>query len=219
MWIVAFWLAATAATSAGPAASAGGVQVVRAKPTVGVVEYQPGRPPPEMPGKEPGYCAWHFNCDVQVRYDVTTERRPAGRHAVRVRLKSVTVTLSLASTLYLPLNASPALRAHEEGHRRIGEHYYSQADNLARPLAQALVGRTFEGAGDSADAAAGDAVQGAINDLSNAILDGLHAPTERANTLFDDLTRHGLHKNPTADEAVRTAIDRTGPATRPANAR
>ena len=87
--------------------------------------------------------------------------------AVRAHPENFELTTRLKVTIYMPTGAPQKLRAHEEGHRAIGEHYYRNAEAAAREAATALVGRSFEGSGAdraAAERAAGELVLAALKD-------------------------------------------------------
>src|SRR5688572_22368574 len=99
-------------------------------------------PPPPLKGEEAAVCVYQFGVETNVKYGYRAPaNRGAGAVATNVELAGVTVRLSLSVTIWLPNNATAQLKAHEEGHRTIAEHYYKGADAIAREQAKKVVGR------------------------------------------------------------------------------
>jgi hypothetical protein len=97
------------------------------------------------------------------------------------------------------------LRAHEEGHRAIGEHYYESSASIVEEIGRRLIGETFDGLGLDQEAAQQDAFNKVVADLERAYMARVRIPSAAANELFDEITNHGL--NPIGEaEAVRLAI-------------
>jgi hypothetical protein len=108
------------------------------------------------------------------------------------------------------LKGGPAkLRAHEEGHRAIGEHYYEDAGRIAGEIGRRLIGATFEGTGVDQDAAQRDGFGKVVGEIERAYMARVRIPSAAANERFDALTNHGLNPIDEA-EAIRLAIAAAG---------
>jgi len=127
--------------------------------------------------------------------------------AVRAHPENFELTTRLKVTIYMPTGAPQKLRAHEEGHRAIGEHYYRNAEAAAREAATALVGRSFEGSGAdraAAERAAGELVLAALKD---GFMQGTHARSAAANTRYDTITDHGRSAIAEPDAVAKALAD------------
>jgi hypothetical protein len=196
----------------------------QAKPAVKVekadvaVEYKrfdpqnlPDPPPPLKPG-EAAVCVYHFGVEVDSQYSYTEpggtgQAAPNGQPVkLEVKVEEVSVRLSLGVTIWLPKGADNGLTAHEEGHRRIAEHYYASADALANGLATKLVGQKVIGEAKDLHAAGRAAVDRVNQKLCADYLAAVNQPCERAQGAFDRLTDHSRNERPTAEQAVGLAI-------------
>ena len=125
---------------------------------------------------------------------------------VRVYPTDFDIVTRLKTTIYMPKGSPDKLRAHEEGHRAIGEHYYGSAESAAREAATSLVGRAFEASGDdraAAEQAAGDSVVAALRD---AFMLTTQARSAAANARYDVLTDHGRSFAITEAAAIAAAV-------------
>jgi hypothetical protein len=102
----------------------------------------------------------------------------------------------------------PKLRAHEEGHRAIGEHYYGSSASIAEEIGRRLIGETFDGTGLDQEAAQQDAFNKVVAELERAYMARVRIPSAAANERFDEITNHGLNPIDKA-EAMRLAIAAT----------
>jgi hypothetical protein len=134
----------------------------------------------------------------------------------------VTVTLALDDTIFLPEPATPKLRAHEEGHRRINEMVYERdAEQAARDAAANVLARTWQGRGDTPEAAEKAATDAAIDALGRRYLARVADRAYAIGTAYDQLTDHGARLKPDEDEAIQRAFAKHAATstTRPARPR
>ena len=110
---------------------------------------------------------------------------------VRVYPENFAIITRLKVTMYLPKRWPLKLRAHEEGHRAIGEHYYGGAEAAARAAASSLIGRSFEGSGADRPAAERAASELVLAALRDAYMQRTHMRSAAANTRYDAITDHG----------------------------
>jgi hypothetical protein len=108
-------------------------------------------------------------------------------------------------TPFCSLDSPPKLRAHEEGHRAIGEHYYARSAPIAEDIGRRLIGRSYEGRGVDDDAAQRDAFGKVVAELESAYMARVRVPSAAANERFDEITKHGLAAID-EDEAVALAV-------------
>ena len=167
-------------------------------------------PPPPLTGDEAAVCVYSFGVESNVKYSF---RAPANRQgtaavATNVELGGVDVRLSLSVVIWLPTNATPQLKAHEEGHRTIAEHYYKDAEQIARRHARPLVGRKIPIRASDLDAAAQAEMEKVNRQLCDKVIAELEGPCTKAQDVYDDITDHGRKAKPTSEEALKTSIDR-----------
>ena len=122
----------------------------------------------------------------------------------------VDVRLSLSVVIWLPTNATPQLKAHEEGHRALAEHYYKDAEQIARRHARPLVGRKIPIKATDLDAATRAEMEKVNAQLCDKVIAELEGPCAKAQDVYDEITDHGRKPKPTSEEAVKTSIERAG---------
>jgi len=180
------------------------VRVQREEPIVRRVEFNPRRPPREMPPLTPpeaGVCLTTFELGANVTY--SAER--LGRNRARVYVDELDLVTRLRFDIYTIKDAPPKLRAHEEGHRAIGEHFYASAPQIAAEIGRRLIGKTFDGTGDSDAAAQKDGFEQVVATIERDYMTRVRVPSAAANERFDAITNHGLDPIDEA-EAVKLAI-------------
>lgn len=180
------------------------VRVTREAPVIERTEFDPRRPPRDMPALTPpesGVCETTFELAASVSY--SAER--LSRTTARVYVDALDIVTRLRFDIYTIENAPPKLRAHEEGHRAIGEHYYRDAATIAENIGRRLLGKTFDGSGADEQAAQRDAFDKAVAQIEREYMARVRIPSAAANERFDEITRHGLDPIDEA-EAVALAI-------------
>jgi hypothetical protein len=186
---------------------------VESKP-VSVVRkvFDPKKPPADLPklkdGEEAVAVSW-YGVDVFLHVDVVKrERGKDGRVASTNRVTSLRITTNLEVTIWLPEKASRSLKEHEEGHRRIAEMYYEDAEKVARRLGDSFIGRSFAGQGKDLDASINAAIDQASKELIDAYTAQVNGPAQRVHELFDQITDHGRNRRVSVEEGIRQAIER-----------
>ena len=182
------------------------VRVTREEPITVRTEFDPKRPPPEMPPLTPpeaGVCKTTFELAASVTYSA---ERLSGL-AARIYVDGLDIVTRLRFDIYTAQGAPPKLRAHEEGHRAIGEHYYGDAARIAEDIGRRLIGVTFDGAGLDQEAAQENAFAKAVAEIERDYMARMRTPSSAANERFDEITRHGLEAIEEAD-AIALAISR-----------
>jgi hypothetical protein len=188
----------------GQASSA--VRVKREEPVIRRVEFNPRRPPRGMPPLTPpeaGVCLTTFALSASVTY--SAER--LARDKSRIYVDELDLVTRLRFDIYTVKDGPPKLRAHEEGHRAIGEHFYATAPAIAEGIGRRLIGTTFEGTGASEAAAQKDGFQKVVAMIEREYMARVRVPSVAANERFDEITNHGLEAIDEA-EAVTLAIAR-----------
>jgi hypothetical protein len=182
------------------------VRVTREEPVIVRTEFDPERPPPEMPPLTPpeaGVCKTTFELSASVTYSA---ERLSGLTA-RIYVDGLDIVTRLRFDIYTARGAPLKLRAHEEGHRAIGEHYYGDAARIAEGIGRRLIGVTFDGTGIDQEAAQENAFAKAVASIERDYMARMRTPSSAANERFDETTRHGLEAIEEAD-AIALAISR-----------
>lgn len=187
-----------------PAAGArAAIDVSVQPPTVARVEFDRRWPPREMPVSADfgAVCSNLFEIEANIASSVEV----LSPTAVRIYPTNFSIITRLRVTIYLPKRWPVKLRAHEEGHRAIGEHYYGHAEAAARDAAGSLIGRSFEASG--ADRAAAERVAGelVLAALKDAYMQRTHARSAAANGRYDTITDHG-RRAMLESEAIAAAV-------------
>jgi hypothetical protein len=168
-------------------------------------------PPPPLKGNEAAVCVYGFGVESNVKYGYKAPGN-AGRGPVSttVDLSGVSVRLTLTITVWLPNNANAQLKAHEEGHRTIAEHYYKTAEQVARSIAQKVVGRKIPIRANDLDAAAREEIERVNRELCDQVIAAIDGPCGKAEDIYDEITDHGQKVAPTSEEGVKVAMEKAG---------
>ena len=201
------WLALAGCWGARLAGQPSPVRVTREEPVVRRTEFDPERPPPDMPTLTPpeaGVCNTTFELAASVSYSA----EPLSPTTARVYVDELDLTTRLAFDIYTARGAPAKLRAHEEAHRQIAEHYYRNAPTIAAEIGRRLIGQTFDGAGIDPDAAQRDGFEKVIAAIEQAYMARVRTPSAAANVRFDEITNHGLNDIAEAEAiALATGAD------------
>jgi hypothetical protein len=184
------------------------VTVTREDPIIERTEFDPRRPPRDMPELKPpesGVCKTTFELAASVNY--SAER--LSRTTARIYVDELDIVTRLNFEIFTVRDGGPKLRAHEEGHRVIGEHYYADAARIAEEIGKRLIGQTFDGSGRDQESAQQDAFNQVVAEIERAYMARVRIPSASANERFDAITNHGL--NP-IDEAEAIALAVAGVA-------
>jgi hypothetical protein len=188
--------------------SAGGVAVTRQQPVLETRVFDAEAPPAEMPllgDRERAVTHSEYGIAAEVRVLVVGDYPELDLVGSVVEVESLAIDLGLVVTEWVPDDAPLALVEHEEGHRRISELFYEDAEAIARRLAARYVGRSFRGRGVDVDEARRAAMNEVIRELNRDYLRATHVAAARANELFDDITDHG-RRDVAIDEAIAAAV-------------
>lgn len=167
------------------------VRVTREEPVITRTDYDPSRPPPDMPPLTPpesGVCKTTFELSAGVTY--SAERLTSG--SARIYVDGLEIVTKLRIDIFTVQNAPPKLRAHEEGHRAIAEHYFERSATIAEDIGRRLLGTAHDGLGVDDESAQRDAFSKVIVEIERAYMARVRVPSAAANERFDELTRHGL---------------------------
>lgn len=216
-------IACAAALLIAPVYGAAEVALTGKPPVVEYKTFDPARPPADMPplkDDEAAVTQSSFECSVAMRCRIVSRRENAGQCRVSLKVNGVDVTVQLKVVIWLPQAAPAKLAAHEEGHRRIAQRVYKEADAAARSLARALDGRMLTAVGSDCHVAQTRASQSAADQFCHDYLELTNQRAGRIGEIYDRLTAHGTRVEPAEDEAIRQAFtedEKRESTTRPSN--
>lgn len=171
--------------------------------------FDPAHPPSDMPplkGAEAAVTESKFDCQVAMKYQVVGHKRDADGCVTTLRVQSIQATLQLIVIIWLPNGATAKLTAHEEGHRRIAEQIYADAQQIASSVAGRLDGKTVTGQDTDCDGADKQATTSAARQFCKEYLRRTFDVTRQVGDTYDELTAHGTRAEPAEDEAIRQAF-------------
>jgi len=172
--------------------------------------FDPKAPPADMPKLEPHEAAitrYQFSWASNVAYSVS-KLEDGGSTTCSATVETLNVTIGLQVVIWLPENATPKLRAHEEGHREIAEMYYEGAETIAEQVAAPIVAKPYIATGGDCDAKIKSAMDAAINKAGERWIDAVTSPAGRVEDIFDELTDHGRKLMLTEKDAIAQSVDR-----------
>ena len=207
--LLGLWVAVVGGRLLRASAQRSAVRVTREDPVIVRTEFGPGRPPADMPPLTPpesGVCRTTFELDA----GVTFSAEALSATAARIYVDELDIVTRARFDIFTAKDAPPKLRAHEEAHRALGEHYYAGAAGIAERIGRRLIGTAFEGRGADVEAAQRDAFAKVVAEIERAYMARVRTPSAAANERFDAITNHGLEAIDEA-EAIALAI---GGATR-----
>jgi hypothetical protein len=178
------------------------VAVTREEPVIERREFDSSRPPANMPkltAPESGVCDTTFQLSAGIGYSVEV----VGPTSINLWVDKLDITTRQHINIFTVRGAPAKLRAHEEGHREISEHYYRNAVAVVRAAAAPLIGRKFTGNGASRAAAEKDAVNKVQAVLEGAYMLRTRMRSIAANERYDEITEHGLNLIDEADAIAR----------------
>jgi hypothetical protein len=193
------------------AAAAQKVEINRHEAQIERKRFDPKNPPRDMPPlakDEAAVCKSIFGIESAFSVEVVGEEKRGGKTLAKVKVAGVSANLSLKVAIWNPNDASKAIVEHEEGHRKISEHFYRDAEKIAEGLAREYVGKVYMAEGRDADEASRGAVDKALNELSQRYMGQTQVPSAKANEIFDEITSHGRNQRITVEKAMKQAIER-----------
>jgi hypothetical protein len=147
---------------------------------------------PKLAKGEEGRTDTKFQMSVGFDIDVTDKRKIGDGYMVTIRPKQARVKLSLPILIWTPEDAPEKFLEHEDGHRKIAERIYDDADELIRLHARATLGAYFQGGGTDEAAAVQAAYKQAATRLNDAYRQAIYDYSRCVNEEYDRLTDHGL---------------------------
>ncbi len=148
--------------------------------------------PPELKGDEKGVTKSNFLLTVRYQFTVVKRGQSGTDYSVTIQPTRTLVQLALPITIWTPWGAPAKLMKHEEGHRRIAERVYSEAEAIARFYAGSILEKTFDGRGASESEAVESAYGTAAQQLNDAYRKSVFEYSRCVNQEYDRVTQHGL---------------------------
>ncbi|HEY2585153.1 MAG TPA: hypothetical protein VGI81_05255 [Tepidisphaeraceae bacterium] len=173
--------------------------------------FDPAHRPADMPplqGNEAAVTESKFDCKVGMDYRVLDHNRRPDGCAATLQIRGIHIELQLKVLIWLPEHAPAKLVAHEEGHRRIAERVYAQAEQAARAIARPIDGKRVTGDGADCAAAEKRATESTADGFCKECLRQTATTAGRVGDVYDDLTAHGTRAEPAEDEAIRQAFQK-----------
>src|ERR1041384_2985871 len=152
-------------------------------PQVQTKYFNPADPPKEMPAlkhNEAAVTQSQFGIGSAMEVTIIQQHWDDAQERVTSRVDKIKVTLDLKIIIWLPENANDKLTAHEEGHRRVSELFYRDAQEKARILAREWVGKELQGKGKDVKSAANAAMEKAMSQINQRYMATVSAPSSQA---------------------------------------
>ncbi|HTY86303.1 MAG TPA: hypothetical protein VMB80_02465 [Candidatus Acidoferrum sp.] len=174
------------------------VSVKRSEPTVTYAYYGPGPKPPQV-GDHTGTTEHQFKCQTELDLDESTNGR--GR-PIQLEIKAITISLELSFRITAPERDRIGVKAHEDAHRKIYEHFYDLAPKVAQHLGENLIGWKYSPASTNLESAEAETRLVVQNTVEQDYLAQIDTPARAANRRFDELTDHGRNNLDPAQAAA-----------------
>jgi hypothetical protein len=171
--------------------------------------FDPDHRPPEMPALKPGEAAVtesQFDCDADISYKIIERKSADETCTVSLRVQMVHVTLALKVLVWLPQSVPAKLAAHEEGHRRIDQRVYEEAQSELEKEARLLDGQTLRASAADCETAARQATQSAANAFCQQYLQLVAKRVGRVSDQYDKITAHGTKVIQAEEDAITQAF-------------
>lgn len=164
------------------------------------------RSEPKLAKGEKGRTDTRFQLGINFEIDIIDTRKIGDRIMVTIRPKQTTAKLSLPITIWTPDDAPEKLLDHEDGHRKIAERIYEEADALIKFHSRMILGKYFQGEGADEDSAIKSAYELAATQLNDSYRDAIYDYSRCVNEEYDRLTRHGLDELD-EDDAINLSFE------------
>jgi len=184
------------------------VPVQISSPAVTYTYYDPAGPKPSCIADGMDACTrGDFKCVLKSDLDDRAQGSQSQSEGFSmVEIKSARIALELLITIVLPEHATEGLKAHEEGHRKINEHFYALGARAVERAVEQL-SEEISLSATNAQAAKGAALSRALSAARREVVTYGKIPGNDANAYYDELTDHGRNRIQ-SDDAVRQAIER-----------
>ena len=180
------------------------IDVKAGKPVVSYKYYDPAGPKPaQISDGMDGVTQYAFGCSPVFHFQVT---HPGAGGPFGFRIRTITVDLGLTIVITLPRGEHDTLKAHEEGHKKIVEYFYSLGPAAAQSAGGLLTGLEETSSAVDYETAKTETFTRATDELQTEYMKYIRDLCEQANDYYDELTDHGRNgrdPNRAAEEAIQ----------------
>jgi len=182
--------------------------------------YDPDHPDPRMPTTNPdeaGVTVSEYGCVAEVSGQITRTTQKDSDATVAVRVDSIHIVLKLNVTEWMSQIAPQKIWYHEDGHRKIAQHFYDHADEVAAIIAHGWMGQSLSASGPDAKSAAKEAVTEIAQKITAAYMAQVRDQSELVQEAYDRITAHGTNNIDESDAIKQALAEVAGSATKPAS--
>lgn len=177
---------------------------VSLEPPKTTVRYLDGMYWPQGAACGRAYTYWSFICRPE--FNIKEIPQLSKDHEYMFDVSGVSMTLSLPLTIWLPFGVKDKLRLHEDGHRKMCEQTYKNAEKIARECAQELMSRHIRAYGADAKAAQEIAETEARRSLDAQYHQRITDIADGSSEIYDRITNHGMNEVP-EDKAIKESFE------------
>lgn len=148
--------------------------------------------------KDPNFDAftiWFYHCFADFQTQDEHVDDTAGASSVRLKIKAVQIRLSCPITIWLAKDSPALVSEHEKGHVYICSKVYGRAPKVARDAALLVVGKSYNGMGNSIAAARRMAIAQAEGDIAQTFREKIVALADEISSAYDALCSDDLAVN------------------------
>jgi hypothetical protein len=179
--------------------------------------FDPSQAPSDMPELPPDSAAltkYEFSCASTTNYVVHTDERRSEPKAT-ARIETLTLTLGLKITIWLPADAAPRLCAYQEGVRAIAELHYDGSDTIAQQLGDSVGAQVFTATGRDCENQIKGAVDEAVKTIGEKWIAAVATPTGRVEAIYAEITDRGRSPKVLSNDTIRQSVQRYERETKP----
>jgi hypothetical protein len=208
IWLTIFPLALFVFAS-GAGEDANDPPTIRITPaTIAKHTYDPNEPDSRMPAPNPdeaGVTVSEYGCVAEVSGQITSTTQKDSDATVAVRVDSIHITLKLNVTEWMSQIAPQKIWFHEDGHRKIAQHFYEHADEIAAAIAHGWMGQSLSASGTDAKSAAKEAITEIAQKITATYMAQVRDRSELVQEAYDRITAHGTNSIDESD-AIKQAL-------------
>jgi hypothetical protein len=158
------------------------------------------------------YTQWFYSCHATFETEEVFHDDTIGASSMALKIKAIKFKLALPITVYLPVDAKPSLKEHEDGHVQICSIIYGRADSACVAAARQVVGKTFNGMGKDLPEARAMAMSQVQRIIAQGYQEGTAGLADQASQKYDGLCRQyaddpKMSRQSLAREACKRVLD------------